>query len=533
MKATNLKEISYSKVLLYGLIFEIALFSLIISLYFYPWDLLSYLLNGTFLFGNGNYYEVYRPPFLPTLLFFLKFILQNKYFVLGIFIFLSSLFFIYSVEHILKTVNLKNKEQTRLLIFFVLAINPIFISFSFIPSGTEIISVGLVLLGISYIIASHNIKDAIYSGLLFSLSSLTRYNFLLFLPVLILHRDLKKILYSIFSFSIPWFSWLAYNKLTYGKFLYSFVESYFLNVYHRKEMVEPLSFNEFLFLFLILTSTFVFSAYILKRVFSHNLKHKNLLIKLLFIDLYVLLITIYVFATMPFKIERYLYPVSLFTILLVLIYQSVTSQSKQNDSTNSHVLSSNKAYILKRVLLFLVLLFIISKIFYIQYFSFYELKNYYAPIQKEIGVISEYVKRESNNSLCIYSDYWVHYNDRGILSYPEGFLFDNFTKSFTTRNFNDKCSYIILHESKIEVHPYYNERIREVHLEGVEQARVYFILPPQKARNENTQNKYFEKYKDKVVIDNIFWYSLLNNDPNLYDKVCSEIFRGLSFIACR
>ncbi len=516
MKIEHSGTFPYSKILLYGMIIEIGLFSFITSWYFYPWDFLSYLLNGDYLFGNGEYYEIYRPPCLSFFLFLLKLFFQNKYLILFSFIFMSSIFFIYSIEHILNSLPIKNRDHARLLIFFVLGMNPVFIAFSFIPSGTEIISISFAMLGISYLLSSNGIKDATLSGILLSLSSLTRYNFLILFPILFFHRKLKKIFFAIVSFSMPWLFWLIYNKVMYGKFLYSFIDSYFLNVYYRETISQSPSFNELLFLFVIIITTSLFLIYVLKKLLFYHIEYKKQIIALLFISLYILLTSLYTFIIMPLKIKRYIYPITISYILFVLIYQMLISSKRK--------VKINKRTIKIGAISFIILL-VSFNIFYAQYLSFYEFKNHYAPIQEEIENVYEYIK----NASCIYSDYWIYYNALNIKAYPEGFLYDPLTKSFDTRNLNSNCSYIILHENKVDIFPYYNETFK---MKEINQTKIYFISSVL-LRKESTQNAYFKRYKNKVVIDNIYWYSLLYEDPNLFYKVCSDAFGIFSFAMCK
>ncbi|MEM4331075.1 MAG: hypothetical protein QW273_03655, partial [Candidatus Pacearchaeota archaeon] len=202
------------------------------------WDFSVYVLNGKYLFYNGEYFEVYRPPLAPFLLGIFWFFgeIGNFFYI----IFVSSLFLISSIilsdflfKEYFKKYNLK-KEEIRFL-FYLLILNPFTLYYSLIE-GTELLALSF------FILFTFSFLSKRVSGHFLALSFLSRYNFLIFFPFLFFSKDIKRILKNLVAFFSVIFPWLFFNYLKYGNWFASILDSYYLNIYRRVDISQSFDF---------------------------------------------------------------------------------------------------------------------------------------------------------------------------------------------------------------------------------------------------------------------------------------------------
>ena len=460
--------------------------SFILSLKLFPWDVLAYILNGKYWIRESYYFEIYRPPVLPVFFAFLEIFFNNYYIDYAIFIILSSLLFYASLSKFIRVTCVKCEKEFFYLITAILSLFPLFY-YSFSPTGTEIISLSFALLSIAYLI-SKNKYASVGAGLFLSLASLTRYTYVSFIPLLFLLRKPKKIFVSLITFSIPWVIWTTYNKLVWGKFLYSFVNSYFLNIVSRADISQPIFFGHILVIALTL-------ALLIAGILVSSKEDRTLIM----IALYVWLVSTYVFVKIPLKIDRYLYSLILSIILSGAVYSK----------------NINKVEKLRKLLpYFTILSLLISTVvLYELYFS----KPIFIVNNKDIKSIYLYIH---NKTSCIYSDYWIYYDAYGIKAYPLDFLYNPdmskpSNKVYSPANMLDKCTVVIAHgiTPKFDSEPYKVDRI--------DNAEILFFNNIFTGRNRMAS--YYMKYSQKVIIDTLLEKRLVfNNEDYTYEQICNE-----------
>ncbi len=195
------------------------------------WDTVAYIFGGKWFCGQQIYLELIRPP-LPSFL--------NCFFggadysiifstIFACIVYFSAIVLIFS----------KNKKD----------LNPfIFALFSFLfPSILFMSNFGSDLLALSFILLAFSITNPMKKGLFFALSSLSRYNYLLFGLVLIWdeRKNPKNLLKMLLVFLLVWIPWLIFNYLMTGNPLFSLYETSFLNV-SQKGIIAPLFIEQIL-----------------------------------------------------------------------------------------------------------------------------------------------------------------------------------------------------------------------------------------------------------------------------------------------
>jgi hypothetical protein len=266
------------------------------------WDFSSYTLNSQYIFSNGDYYEVYRAPLAPILLaptILFGPIAEYIFIIQTSIIFLvSCILFSDAIRERFSVLRSLEKEFIR-FIFYILILTP-FTIFYATQAGTELLALSFLILFASEIIKGRT------SGYLLALGFLTRYNLIYFTPFLILNKKPKTILKNILSFLLLTIPWFLYNQTRFGNLFTSIVDSYALNIYLRKSLVE--TFNIFA-PFNVMGITTVFVAIGLIFALHTLIKNKKLNAVTLII-LFLIAITgliIYDYASTPFKITRYLF----------------------------------------------------------------------------------------------------------------------------------------------------------------------------------------------------------------------------------
>ncbi len=192
-------------------------FNLIQHSYGVHWDFAAYLLTGRAYLGKSIYAESSRAP-LPSLLFGISSLLGQAGEYLSI-LFICTLFLYASVrlsdllhERLLFPFNLSVSR----LVFYVLLASPSVLKYG-TEQGSELFSLAVFML---FLVRWFNGKA---NGHWFALTVLTRYNFILFLPLLFFQSNLKKIILSLLSFIIVCTPWLLFCYYAFGHPLQSIV----------------------------------------------------------------------------------------------------------------------------------------------------------------------------------------------------------------------------------------------------------------------------------------------------------------------
>ncbi len=181
------------------------------------WDPFVYQLNGKWFCGEQIYFEYLRPP-LPSFVNCLVGANENSILfsqIISSFFYLIAALFLYNVES-------KNKKLDQLVFALLIFLAPqIFVFGNF----------GGDFFALSFLIIALLLKNPLYKGIIFGLSTLSRYNFFFYIILLIDYEklDFKEILKLIVGIILPWIPWLIYNYSTTGNALFSIEETTHLN----------------------------------------------------------------------------------------------------------------------------------------------------------------------------------------------------------------------------------------------------------------------------------------------------------------
>lgn len=271
---------------------------------FVSWDFASYVSNAQY-WNGGSYYEISRPPLVPFILYALGTSLLSEY----IFIILASALFLYS------TVRAADRMKIRRDIFYLFSLSPMVLFYGLL-NGTELLSLALFELFFIYLTdkpGKNSLKAPVLSGLFLGLAVLTRYGFLIFLPLILSSRHPKKILTTLAVFAAMLVPWLAFNFLTTGNMLTSIADSFALNFKYRYYFTQPVSLSHILTAISFLLPLFVLGTWQTFRsanrktgVMDFLCKEKaNILLIVIF------LLSLYQYVATPSKELRYLFPLAL------------------------------------------------------------------------------------------------------------------------------------------------------------------------------------------------------------------------------
>ncbi|MBS3076864.1 hypothetical protein J4233_01195 [Candidatus Pacearchaeota archaeon] len=267
------------------------------------WDFAAYVINAKYFFHGGDYMEVYRAPLASLLLGPLLIFGKLGEFV---YVFFVSVLFLIANTKLSDSLHQKyfykyntSKEQLR-TIFYILSLNG-FVIFHGTLVGTELLALSFFELFLAYFIANK------YSGHFLALAVLSRYNFMIFFPLQLFNKKPKKIILNVLLFFAVLLPWLVFNYVKWGNFFTSIVDSYFLNVFSRQDLVQPFNFYDILLSLNWTIPLMIIGIFIALKSFRTNKKQS--LIPLLFLT--ILAVIIYDYATTPFKIARYLFSISL------------------------------------------------------------------------------------------------------------------------------------------------------------------------------------------------------------------------------
>lgn len=307
MKNLNSRFFSYFGVSILIFIFATSLF-LIQHYWNLAWDFSAYTLNAKYLFYGGSYFEVYRPPMVSLLMgIFLLFGLKVSAYLYIIFV--SSLFFYANFK--LSRVLFENyfykfnfSRQLVQFLFYFFSLSG-FVLFFGLKEGSELLSIALFELFLAFYLMNK------HSGHFLGLAVLTRYNFLMFAPLLFINRDYKKIIRNFLLFFVPLIPWFIFNRVKWGNFFTSIIDSYYLNVMNRANIAQVLDFRVILlpigwFLPLFLIGLFSLIVFLFIRQ-----RRKDFKIRYFALFALIFVFILYDFSTTPFKEVRYLFNFSL------------------------------------------------------------------------------------------------------------------------------------------------------------------------------------------------------------------------------
>lgn len=182
------------------------------------WDQVVYSLQGKWFCGQSIYFEYLRPPFPGAL----NCLLGAGNFAPLFSAIIGCILFGYAVWQLGKGFASSNSE--RFIFFGLMFIFPLALFSS--NGGWDVFALGLGLLAI---VAQNSFRK----GFIFGMATLTRYNYWLFLPAILLSTDRKKWPAFFIAALLTWVPWLWYNQLQSGDAFFSLKEAILLNVYQK------------------------------------------------------------------------------------------------------------------------------------------------------------------------------------------------------------------------------------------------------------------------------------------------------------
>jgi len=283
------------------------LFFLIQHYFDFGWDFAAYIINAKYLFYGGNYYEVYRAPLISIIMAPLLLLGRASQYL---YVFLVSSLFLFSVNKLSNALHekyfakFKITKKTTLFLFYFFSLNFFILTFAFM-AGTELLALSLFQLFLAYFILNKN------SGHWLALAFLSRYNFFVFVPFLFFNKSIKQIGKNLGLFFIVTFPWLLFNKIRWGNFFTSIADAFYLNVFSRLDRVQAFNFSSLLqvtnwFLPFLIIGLLVPIVLLIR---SKDWKISSYKYELLFLA--VFLFFFYDIYSIPFKIVRYMFNMSL------------------------------------------------------------------------------------------------------------------------------------------------------------------------------------------------------------------------------
>jgi hypothetical protein len=298
------------------------------------WDFSAYVLNAKYLFYNGTYFETLRPPLAPLILsLFLIFNILGEY----LYIFFVSILFLYANVSLsdscfsewIKNDKIKFKKETIRLIFYFFSLGIFTLQYS-ISSGTELLGLAFFELFLAAILNKQ------ISGYYLGFAFLSRYSFLMFIPLMFLNDKVKKIFLNFLTFSLVVLPWLIFNYIKFGNPLVSIIDAYVNNILFRGYLYQKFNFIQ-LFSVASWFLPFILSGFII-AAFSISIKRENWFKenKSIFLFLSLIILIILDYRNIPLKEIRYLFNLTLpfaffstFGVLFVLS-NSKTFVKKEN-----------------------------------------------------------------------------------------------------------------------------------------------------------------------------------------------------------
>ncbi|MSR85903.1 DUF2029 domain-containing protein [Candidatus Woesearchaeota archaeon] len=200
---------------------------------FVGWDFSSYVLNAQFLFGQGNFFEIYRAPLMSVILGMFS-LFDWKVAEYAYIIFTACLFF-YSSLRLARSI-----ESDRFL-FSLFSLNAFVLLFGLVE-GTELLALALLQLFLAFLL-----EDKWYAGFFLGLACLTRYPLVVLFPLLLFHKQWRNWIWGAMSFTLAFIPWFVYNHIHYGNIFYSIADSYAMNILYRDYLITSFNWSYLLF----------------------------------------------------------------------------------------------------------------------------------------------------------------------------------------------------------------------------------------------------------------------------------------------
>ncbi len=266
------------------------------------WDFASYVLNAKYLFGDGFYFELLRPPLMPVLLGIFSVFgwVASEYMYI---IFVSSLY-LFSCVRVSKTLGIDKR------LFYAISLNPFVLVYG-LSVGTELLSLALLQLFVHYLLK----KDGMKSGLSLGMCSLVRYTNLVFAPLIIFSKNLKVIIIFSITMAITFVPWLVYNHLNYGHPLMSMLDSFILTVTTRADIIAPFEMFHLFVAGNYLIPLFLFGLFL--KIRKRSFERKDWLMVL------IIAVALVSYYRIPVKHPRFL-----FNLILPMAYFSSFALSR-------------------------------------------------------------------------------------------------------------------------------------------------------------------------------------------------------------
>jgi len=242
------KKIEEIKLFLKKNFLVVALFVLSTALFVYQhytnlsWDFSAYVLNAKYLFYHGAYFESLRTPVAPVLLaVFLIFGVIGEH----LYIILVSALFMYAniklSDAVFKRWALEEKigkEFCRVVLYtFSLSFFTLIYATA---AGTELLSLAFFELFLAMMLTGR------VSGWYLGLAFLSMYSFILYLPLLLVNRKIKKIGYNILGFAVVTAPWLIFNYAHFGNPFASIIDAYANNILFRQYLMQAFDYKQIL-----------------------------------------------------------------------------------------------------------------------------------------------------------------------------------------------------------------------------------------------------------------------------------------------
>jgi hypothetical protein len=266
------------------------------------WDFAAYVDNAKYWTGQGQIYEHVRAPLMPFILMILSIFTWPlaEY----VFIVLVSALFCYSSVRLAKTLGFDER------IFYFFLLTPFTLLLSMI-NGSELLSLAVFELFIVFIL-----EKKPYAGLMLGLAFLTRYNLVVFLPLLFI-GNVKNVAKNVIAFAIPILAWMYFNLITTGNMFTAFSDTYAI-IFKFRDAFQPVNWFHIAYVLLFLTPLFVAGIYFSARRIRLSIRSfASNKIPLLFI--FILLMSLYQYVVNPTKDIRYIFlvvlPVAYFSVL--------------------------------------------------------------------------------------------------------------------------------------------------------------------------------------------------------------------------
>lgn len=242
------------------LIFFIPFFIIqIFTISFLPWDSVPYFFQGKWFCGEQVYLEMIRPP-VPGVF---NCIFGAQFFSIIISTALASVLYFAGILLLYKK-DVSSFDQFTLALFAFLFPPILFLS----NFGSDLFALAFLLIAIA-------VSSPAKKGFLFALSSLSRYNFLVFGVVILwqMRKTPKKIPFFIAVVFLTWVPWLIFNYLYSGDPLFSLNETIYLNIF-MKGAGQPMNLEQYAIILLFLATFFALG---LRKFWDNSLNHSALI----------------------------------------------------------------------------------------------------------------------------------------------------------------------------------------------------------------------------------------------------------------